>query len=191
MNKKGFMLAELVITATVVISAMVGLYSSFNKIYSLYKERNRYYNIDGIYATKEMTKNLLNNKFSQFDSINHFVNINLDTKHYYYIIENKTCKIKDKNNSSKEDPICLAIKDTYNIKNMIFAEYNKCSLSPTKCGITNSTADLNISNQSFKDYIDYVINYYDIESTNTSFNYIILTEREENSETFYSNLRIR
>ncbi len=178
-KSKGFMLVELIVTSTIVVAAMVTLYASFNRIYSLYKTKNNYYSIDGVYATKEMTKNLIfNNK------INDLIREAMDKNKYTYIIKDNKC-IKE------DDKICNGIQSFYNVKNMIFIEYDKNVLSNP-----NDSNDLidneNIkNNETLKDYINYVINYYDITASDTSFSYIILTETEENGKNYYSNLRIR
>ena len=57
-RSKGFMLVELIVTSTIIVATMIGLYASFTKIYTIYQTKNNYYHIDGIYATKEMTKNI-------------------------------------------------------------------------------------------------------------------------------------
>ena len=58
-NNKGFMLAEVVITSTIILTALVSLYVTFNKLYSNYNTRNSYYNIDGFYAIKGMINYLI------------------------------------------------------------------------------------------------------------------------------------
>lgn len=49
MNKKGFMMAELVVVSSVVLVTLVGLYTSYNRIYSIYKTRVRYYDVVTLY----------------------------------------------------------------------------------------------------------------------------------------------
>ena len=185
-NQKGFMLVELIITSTIVVAAMVTLYTNFNKVYSLYKTKNNYYNVDGVYATKEMTKNLLNNDFNKF--INEPSPDNT-TQEYKYIIKKNQCNLKsqDINNLTLEEvkklEICLQIQELYGVKNMIFTEYSKEKISSIK--------DDNNLNETFKEYIEYVINYYDITDSEKEFSYIILTEIGGNGSYYYSNLRIR
>ncbi len=189
MNKKGFMLAELIITSTIVVAAMIGLYASFNKLYSLYKVRNNYYDIDGIYATKEMTKSLINN------DLNDFVGKTIENGHYKFLIEYDSTNKKSKCNFLDTDPnneICNTILNVYHIKNMIFSEYDKCILDSdsNECTLVSSDS-IPIKDETFKEYVNYVINYYDIKESDTDYNYVILTEIEENQNTYYSNLRIR
>lgn len=49
MNRKGFMMAELVVVSSIVLITLVGLYTSYNKIYSIYKTRIRYYDVVTLY----------------------------------------------------------------------------------------------------------------------------------------------
>ncbi len=195
-KKNGFMLAELIVTATVVIAAMVGLYAGYNNVYTLYKKRNNYYNIDGIYATKEMINHYMKNDLNKIINNNLGENItsgteSSNTKYYFYIIKDNQCQ-------DKEDITCKTIQKLYNIENMIFSEYDKCILNPNKYKCSSNTKQnivpLDISNETFKEYIDYVINYYNIEDNN-EYSYIVLTEinnNEDNEENiYYSNLRIR
>jgi len=41
-NNKGFMLAEVVIVSAVIMTCLVTLYTSFNKMYNLYKDTYNY-----------------------------------------------------------------------------------------------------------------------------------------------------
>lgn len=186
-NKNGFMLAELIITSTVVVVSMIGLYSSFSRIYSKYKVKNSYYSVDGIYATKAMTDYLLDHNF------NDFINTSLESGHIRYLIKDGSCMLEN------EDGICESILELYHINNMIFSEYDECILQPLKCknSTGNSGAAITVDdafvldNETFREYIDYVINYYDIHSSQNQYSYIILTEIEENNTVYYSNVRIR
>ena len=49
MNNKGFMMAEVVVVASIVLVTMVGLYTSYNKIFSLYNQRVNYYDVATLY----------------------------------------------------------------------------------------------------------------------------------------------
>ena len=170
-KSKGFMLVELIVTSTIVVTAMVLLYANFNKIYSLYKTKNNYYDVDGVYATKEMVNHLLKN------DLNNFINTTLENEHYQFLIENGTCK-------DETDTTCQEIQELYSIKNMIFTEYDKAV-------IKKLLEDNKFEKETFKDYINYVISYYNISDSKTTYNYIILTEIEEKNKMRYSNLRIR
>lgn len=226
-NNKGFMLIELIITSTVVVTAMITLYASFNKIYSLYKTRNNYYSIDGTYAAKETVRFLMkDNIFADL------INKKLGNENYTFLISNAKCNFND---GSNEQGKCETIRKFYNIKNMILAEYDKCILALDQCvgpignnseeisneepstdesttdepstaeSTTDETAqpasetekkDLKILqneniNQTLKDYLKYVTKHYNT-NTNERYDYIIITEMEENKgKLYYSNLGIR
>ena len=49
MNNKGFMMAEVIVVAAIVLVAMVGLYASYNKIFSIYNQRVDYYDVATLY----------------------------------------------------------------------------------------------------------------------------------------------
>lgn len=166
-NNKGFMLVEVIVTSTVIATAMISLYSTFNKLYTSYNQKTSYHNIDGIYATKTTINYLLDNDF------NVFINNTFTTSQYKILIDDTTCF----NNTD----ICNAIKSTYNVNKMIIAEYNKSIIETLK----NTSI-----NQTFKEYIDYVIGYYGIEQSNNKYNYIILTEIKDGDNYYYANLGI-
>ena len=188
-NQQGFMLVELIITSTIVVASMVALYASFNKIYSVYKTKNTYYSIDGVYAIKEMTKHLIDKNFNEFiiDAAS-TTNTNPEEEnttpavHYKYIVQNGDCKIKQEDENGTD--VCVAIQGLYKVKNMIFTEYDKNVIEELK------SKDLGL-NETFLEYLDYVVNYYDILDEETAYNYIIFAETEEGKTNYYSNLRIR
>ena len=73
-----------------------------------------------------------------------------------------------------------------------------CEQNSQKCNERKETENLKkeLTNQTFKDYIEYLINYYDLQNswqinTENDYNYLIITETEENNETYYSSIRIR
>lgn len=173
-NNKGFMLAEVVITSTIIITAMIGLYSSFQKLYATYNTRNNYYNIDGVYATKMMIDNLMNH------DINEYLNSYSVESNYKFIIQSNSCT--DSNEELKNT--CEIIQSTYQVTNMIITEYDKKVLEEIK---TKSLTQ----NETFKEYIDYLIDYYNIKKNTEQCNYIILTEIKEGDNFKYSNLRMR
>ena len=166
-NRKGFMLAELIVTATVVIATIAGLYASYNRIYNLYKERNNYYDVDGIYATNEIIKYYMER------NINEIINENMEldsqeAKHFFYMIKDNICQDSDSKtavgNGELDRTVCQAIQTAYNVKNMIFTEYDKCTLKPSECTNTETNTEFEIKNNTFKDYIEYVIKQYNIKS---------------------------
>lgn len=54
LNKKGFMLAEVVIVASVIATVLVTVYILLNRVSNSYETRNRYNDIDAMYAAMEI-----------------------------------------------------------------------------------------------------------------------------------------
>ena len=216
-NRKGFMLAELVISATVVISTMLGLYSLYSKLYNKYKEKNSYYSIDAMYATKEIVDVMIsNNEFNTF--INHTLSTSSSSTSSSGFIIRAVPEENDTYLCDNSNPQCVhikesvnAIKGLYGIKNMVVVEYSLCSLIDNeKCKTNTENSDNKplieqISNETFKDYIHYLVTYYDIENLavytdrdneendeqKNDYSYIVITEIEKNNKTYYASMRIR
>ena len=174
-NNKGFMLIEVIVTATIVITSMIALYIGFNKLYNSYRIKNSYYNIDAVYATRKMIDVMIKND-NQSNGINSFINKIFPIKTYGYIIENSSCVDTDLVPFN-----CSAIQKLYDVNNMIFIEYDPETLKKLKDEPLNQT---------FYDYIDYVINYYNIKK-NDDYTYIALTEIQDGDNYYYANLRMR
>ena len=49
MNNKGFMMAEVVVVSSIILVTLVGLYTSYNKIISIYNQRVNYYDVSTLY----------------------------------------------------------------------------------------------------------------------------------------------
>ena len=93
-NNKGFMLAEVVVTSTIILTSLMSLYVTFNKLYKNYEIRSKYFDIDGVYAIKAV----INTKLKSGD-LNKIIK---DNTNYTSIL---TDDVKN-------------IKETYNIENM-------------------------------------------------------------------------
>ena len=167
------MLVEVIITSTVIITSMVGLYAGFSKIYAGYQARDKYYHLDGVYAINETIEYLLDNNFNQL------ANDVFYQRNHEKIIENGACATDETIGSFKVE-ICPSIQSLYNIENMIFTEYDKSTLDT-----------LVIENETFKEYINYVIEYYDIKEHDTAYSYLFLVEIKDGEDYYYSNLRMR
>ncbi len=192
-NNKGFMLAEAIISGTIIITSMVVLYSTFNKLYAMYTQKTNYYSIEATYATKEIINNLINKNFAK--TINNVFN----KSNNYILIANGRCQATNNNTSIKiEDisDICNRIKDSYSVNNMIITKYDKSVLENEIKKTTNlnklSDGSSLVLNQTFKEYIDFVIDYYGVSNNDTEYSYLVLTElKASNGEYHYANLGIR
>lgn len=49
LNKKGFMMAEVIVVSAVIMTTLVSLYTSYNKIFSIYEQRVKYYDVTTLY----------------------------------------------------------------------------------------------------------------------------------------------
>ena len=187
-SNKGFMLVEVVIVATVVLTTMGFLYVSFNKLYNNYKTRNSYYNIDAMYVTKEMLDLMIERNLG---NINKFISNYLSsTNNYAYIIGMLTVDDETADNEKKvkcnynTPSNCESLREIYGIENMIMVKYELEVLKELK----NITL-----NQTFDDYIDYLVTYYDLEENNDDleYSYMVLTEIKDEGNHYYANLRVR
>lgn len=129
LNRKGFMLAEVVVSASVVAVVLVTMYIGINRMTAAYDKRNRYYDLDAQQVAMEV-----NDLLKRDSEQNNFTSL---TDNYYSLedIEVNYSKLKDVFISLGENI------NTYYVKN--------------KDGF-NTMKSLNI-NQSFKDYLDYFI----------------------------------
>lgn len=59
MNRKGFMMAEVIVVSAVILVALVSLYTSYNKLFSLYNQRVNYYDINTLYELSYIRDNRL------------------------------------------------------------------------------------------------------------------------------------
>ena len=57
LNKKGFMMAEVIVVSSIVLITLTSLYISYNKIYSTYKPRINYYDVSIIYDLDQIRRN--------------------------------------------------------------------------------------------------------------------------------------
>ena len=180
-NNKGFMLAEAVITSTIVLTTLIGLYTTFSRLYNLYNIRTTYFDIDGVYAIKGMIDNLIiTNKMNEMLS-------NLTSNDFYNLIKNKQCL----NNIDIRDGYCNSLIDLYKIENMYIIKYKKDAVTNLK--------KQNI-NQTFKDYLDYISDYYSFADSNVNdptdnkinvddgYKYLFVVEYKNGKDYYYSSL---
>lgn len=173
-NNKGFMLAEVVVTSTLLLTIMVSLFFAFNRIYTRFNNITKYKNIDGMFAIENMIEYMINETGN--NNINNIL-LSKENNNYKYIIDNKICKLSDNN-------YCNEIQKTYKINNLI---------------IVNQTLDsinsLSVTNNTFKDYINYLKKYYPFDDY-TKNSYLIIIEYKTNDDNNennynYSSLELR
>ena len=161
------MLAEAIITSTIVLTTLVGLYANFMKLYNVYKIRDTYYDIDGVYAIKNAIDAMIDD-----GSLAGTLALNTNCNP---IINNDKCDVSNNN-------YCNFLKETYNIKNMYVVKYD------------NSIAELKNQalNQTFKDYLNYIEKYYNFNmDEDNKYSYLFVVEYQKNQKYYYSSLGVR
>lgn len=156
LNRKGFMLAEVVVSASVVAVVLVTMYIGINRMTAAYDKRNRYYDLDAQQVAMEV-----NDLLKRDSEQNNFTSL---TDNYYSLedIEVNYSKLKDVFNSLVENI------NTYYVKN--------------EDGF-NTMKSLNI-NQSFKDYLDYFISKTNFDENYSYF--IVVELDKNNNYYYYT-----
>lgn len=151
LNRKGFMLAEVVVSASVVAVVLVTMYIGINRMTAAYDKRNRYYDLDAQQVAMEV-----NDLLKRDSEQNNFTSL---TDNYYSLedIEVNYSKLKDVFNSLGENI------NTYYAKN--------------EDGF-NTMKSLNI-NQSFKDYLDYFISKTNFDENYSYFIVVELKKNDD------------
>lgn len=150
LNGKGFMLVEVIIVTVVVVSVMTSLYVVFNRVYKMYEIKNKYSNIDGIYALSLIRDELTD---AMFFNSSDFLEISDSS---YKNVTSSDCGGDETNN------FCTAIFESYNINKVIIV---RGDFFVTMDDTAISNLDLN---STFKDYIIYLKNI-DISRIETFF----------------------
>lgn len=155
-NKKGFMMAELVVVSAIVLVTLVSLYTSYNKIYSVYKSRVGYYDVATLYRL-----GYYRDLFNEYDVMNilkdkaktdKIVAINKVTEKNKFN-ELISSSLGGANPPNKEDSVFLVYNNKVQIDSSIFGSIN---VNPT-----------------FKDYVDYLKESIDF----SNFEYMLVMER--------------
>mgnify|MGYP004514059463 FL=1 len=199
LNRKGFMMAEVVVVSAVIVTVLVTLFTGINKVSTAYEKRNKYYDITSSQFAIE-ANNILEEQGLKL--------INKQTGDYIGAIEigyendglcneDKIVKLSDSTNSallSNFDDLFGKYQDTYtgyfipyNID--VFAEGKVYEYAGDNNG--NSFTEAGDINATFKDYLNYQSTHYDF---NLDFRYVIVVERcnaETEKECYYFGLRVR
>ncbi len=204
------MLVEVIVTSTVIVTTMVVLFAGFNSLLAKYEARNEYHSIDAIYASKKTIDYL------QKVNLNSFINQSLYTRENIYLIKDHSCQMIEeicsveefcedgkKMVSILEENFCAALVDLYHVETMIFTTYDKQNLTDLRDGTKDEYGHdviLPVTTETMKEYLDYVIGYYNIQNENidaldgerkNEYNYMILTEIKDGENYSYASLAIR
>ena len=97
LNKKGFMMAEVIVVSSIVLITLTSLYISYNKIYSTYKKRINYYDVSIIYDLDKIRRNVV------IDVPTNNTKIGSESNTTVYAIPLTDNKITDNTNLSQEN----------------------------------------------------------------------------------------
>lgn len=152
LNSKGFMMAEVVVVSAIILVFMTGMFVTYNKIFSAYKQRISYYDTTTLYKLGYYRDILIKtNKLNSLQS---------DAKG----ATNSVKLVSGLTNPDSSDT------DDTNTDDKIYLIYNaKENLSPR---IVNTFNGYSI-NQTYKDYITYM----STAVTLNSYNYVMVLER--------------
>ena len=108
MNKKGFMMAELVVVSAIVLSTVATFYTSYNKIYSAYKTKLHYYDVTTLYKLASYRNEINLNNYPTTDKFN-----NVESGETVYVVKNGQNHI-DKTELSDINPTFSDYIDFFN-----------------------------------------------------------------------------
>lgn len=166
LNKKGFMLAEVVVSASVIAVILVTLYIGLNRMTSAYETRNRYYDIDAQQVAMEVNGALIRGDY--LDSANR------SSGYIYDMSDEIADEYLDFYDQLKEN-------FGYNDIKVFFSLYDDDNLGELK-GVYTSV--------SFGNYIDYLLNKIDF---NESYSYFIVVElqKKDVNDCYYYTLKVK
>lgn len=135
-NNKGFMLAEVVIVSAILITTLTSLYAGFARVYKAYEERSSFFDIDSIYALKNIEDTLIDNM--EFNNIIKTIDAN------NYVYYNNEELISDNYINS----YLKSIMTNYNIEYFYITEYSMYGI--------NKIINIDNSNIVFNDFLIYL-----------------------------------
>ena len=162
LNNKGFMLAEVIISASVIIVTLVSLYAGFARVYKAYEIRSTYYDADSVYALKTISdyfidEMVFNSYISRINNTNKYVEFK-----------------KNESPSNKIDAFINKMIENYNFKHFYLTRYDMEYLKSVKSISSN-----------LEEYIDFLDSDKVIDNSN--YKYIFISETNDGR---FSYLRI-
>ena len=151
------MLAEVVIVSAILITTLVSLYAGFARVYAAHKERSSYFDIDSIYALKEIENFLIDN--GVFNEVIEEVNNN----EYVYYSENNIF-----NENSYIKAYIETIMKNYNIEYFYVTRYSR------------NLTDIESGDAGFDDFLIYLEKNLDYsENYDYSYKYIFVSKTKD------------
>lgn len=164
-NRKGFMLAEVVVVSVIVCVCLVSLATGISRVSKAYDTRNRYYDINALYMAEKANLFLIDN-----GEINKLLRDNTSDK----IVNNDLNKVIEFYKTSNDGSEV----------NIYFTKYNKDKIESMK-NIVNTK-------QTYKDFIDYLGGHLDFEKEDKDYNYMLISEIcNDSDDCYYYGLKVK
>lgn len=162
LNRNGFMLAEVVVSASVVAVVLVTMYIGINRMTAAYDKRNRYYDLDAQELAMVVNDTIRKNGSS-------------------VTFDNSGILLSGQINSMYSET-----KELFDLYKNNLKYNNNVYIVKDKNGF-NKLKDSGI-NQSFKDYIDYFVSK---TSFDEEYSYFVVVELEKNNNYYYYTLKVK
>ncbi len=190
LGSKGFMMAEVIIVSTIILTTLVGLYTIFNRMYIVYTERSYYNNIDAVYALKTIYNYLIEN-----NQLSVAINDGLRESDDYSSLENSVKLMYQSGsqwycNGYIDTGVCSALGSFYSIQKVILTRYDENAFTNVKVSGVNTSDNLfsRYDGEVIISYFDYLFNSMDFDE---DFNYLFIIELKIGENYYYGNYRIR
>lgn len=160
LNKKGFMMAEVIVVSAIILTFLAGIFISYNKIYSAYKTRLDYYDVTALYRLRFYKDYYI--EFEQ-ECPGHGNKSVYECKLIQAMLNGKSESVEQLANINPEYE---------NVKEKVFIFYNNY-----KNLASDLLKDENV-NLTYKDYVNYLANSVDLKDAN----YVMTIERCDNDD---------
>ena len=177
-NRNGFALAETLIVSVIAVTILGVIFTHFYPLIGEYNKRETYDDVDGKYAAYWL-KVILEDNITLNETKNIAFKNNINTNKY----EIFDCNEDFLDNNAKS--LCTNLKSSFNITDMYITKYN---ISDTKTKLIN----INPSDRSFKEYIEYLPDYKKLSQTGAEYRIIIKMTRtkDENNYKAYATMEV-
>lgn len=183
LDKKGFMMAEVIVVSTIILGTLVGLYSIFNRMYAIHTERSYYYNVDAVYALRTIYKSLVDN-----NQMVNLINDGLKEKESEDLLQNFYELIKVENgecsSSYIDSNLCSKLVSVYGVQTVLFVRYDSAIFTESGDNLIDDT-NYNALMDDYLEYLKYSVDFFDSE-----YNYMFIAELSDGDYRYYGNYRI-
>lgn len=163
-NRKGFMLAEVVVVSVIVCVCLVTLATGIARVSKAYDTRNRYYDVNALYMAEKANLYLIED-----GNINNLIN--------------NGSSIKVNNDNLNNIISFYKSADSGSTTNIYFSKYGKSNIENLK-----GAGD----KQTYKDFIDYLGGHLNFDDEDKDYTYILVSEicNSEN-DCYYYGLKVK